>query len=1240
VLVLVDGARPDRLGDLVRGLLATHPDLEVHTSAVALAKADNGALLILVPNPGHADWLNMERPVLAERALRVILFSDPQTSAHLARRAPDFFHWISHRIECPDGRPRFARNGLRAALGARTRGVVWGGGDLEGCFAAALPGRELIRASASLGYEQMVEVARPRGRGWVAWTDVDDPLRLRRVRWASVEAGRRARMVLVEPAIEAPGFVPVHGRMMDLPEAQSTLAAAGAKHPGRLAALLDLEPEAVALAVELLRVGEDEAAIAETMRVANDPGTAIAASARARGLVLGAALQARVADEDVPAAGTRDEVEALLHAVRTGKARWDAAAKAALEAGDREVSEAWAARERGPGAAPRGYQMESMRDSERPRLAELSAEATRLPPGIEDLHEAALQAGLGHARDALLAGIDAAFVAGLNTSSYPPLQLLWDLAALNSATQLRDGSVPLVRWLENAATLAGTRPQAAVFRAALDRLAGRAAPLGGPKVSVARLPATGKELFGRGAELAWLDVCWREHVHVASIVAWGGVGKTALVNRWLAAMRDKGWDGAERVYCWSFYSQGTDRLTSSDEFVDAALRWFGDPDPARGLPWDRGERLAGLVRKQRTILVLDGVEPLQWGPGPQEGKLKDPALQALVAELCGYNQGSCIITSRIALRDLDAQSGAKVRELNLDTLSPESGAALLRARGVNGAEEELEAASREYGGNALALMLLGAFLVDVAGGDIQRRKEIAPPADVERQDGVLRVVMAAYERRLGATEIAILRMLGLFDRPAAEDELAAVRAEPPIPGLTEALAGLGERDWSQAVTKLQRVGLLSVQVDRRLDAHPLVREHFGEQLRREHPDAFREGHRRLYEHLKRTAKALPETVEEMAPLYAAVVHGCLAGKNQEALVEVLWKRIYRGDEGYNWRKLGAFGGEVMVLGAFFDLPWKRLRPGLREPEQAWILGNAGFALRALGRSSEAAELMRLGLELRIAQQDWKNAAQAAANLSGVLESRGELREALWQARQSVEFADRSGDAAWRMAFRTTLAATLHALGLLEEALMHFEEAERLQAAWRPDQPLLSSVQGFEYCDLLLDQGRISDVEVRATQTLAWAEAHFGLLSIALDHLSLGRARLLAVRKGTAGSLAQAASHLDQAVAGLRRAGDQAYLPLGLLARAALHTCSADFTAARRDLNEALALAERSEFRLHEADAHLGLAHLALAEGDQVVARGHLAKARAIVERTGYHRRDAELSALEATIAAAAHAPEG
>ena len=747
------------------------------------------------------------------------------------------------------------------------------------------------------------------------------------------------------------------------------------------------------------------------------------------------------------------------------------------------------------------------------------------------------------------------------------------------------------------------------------------------------MPATGKDLFGREAELAWLDACWEERVRVASVVAFGGVGKSALVNAWLARMDADGWRGAQRVYAWSFYSQGTDRLSSSDEFIAATLRWFGDPDPTLGSPWDKGERLAAFVRKERVLLILDGVEPLQWGPGVQEGKLKDPALEALVKELGAQNKGLCLITSRIAVTDLEGIGGDKVRAKDLGSLSPEAGAELLKARGVKGEDEELREAAREYKGHGLALTLLGSYLEDVAKGDIRRRKEIGPLTEDERRGGHARRVMTAYEPWLGKPEVAILRLIGLFDRPVDEGEITALRAEPVVPGLTDALAFVREPAWNKAVAKLQRAGLLSMEQDKRFDAHPLVREHFGEQLKRDHVEAWREGHRRLYVYLKEKAKPLPDTIEEMAPLYAAVVHGCLAGKNQEARTEVHQKRIRRGNEIFSLKKLGAFGSEVAALSAFFDPPWEQLATGLSEPDQAFVLGEAGFALRALGRRSEAAGLLRLGLERYIARGSWKNAAIAAGNLSELLLSLGELREALTQARKSIELADASGDAFRRIGKRTTLAGALHAMGLREEAAALFEEAERLQKDWQPAYPLLYSVQGSRYCDLLLDQGRHAEVRERAEMFFAWRGSSVSLLCIAVDHLSLGRAHLLATQRGSTDDLAQTTSHLQQAVDSLRLASALEFVPLGLLARATLHIHTHDFAAARHDLDDTLALATRCGFRLHEADAHLGLARLALAEHNPAPAREHLATARRIVHETGYHRRDGELTALDAEAAA-------
>jgi tetratricopeptide (TPR) repeat protein len=350
IIVLVDRARPERLGELVRALSPAHPDLEVHTDVVRLARAEKGALVILVPDAAQADWMNQERPIFAHRELRVILFSDAETTIALMRRAPDFFSWISHRLECPEGPPLAAVRGIQAALRTRAVGVAWSGGDLEATFHAALPGRPLVEASAALRYERMVEAAKPAGRGWVAWTDADGPFRLRRVRWASAEAGRRGKTIVIAPAIEAKGFAPVHGRLLAVAEARERLEQAGAKHPGRLAALVELEPEAVDAVAAVLRASVDEAQVEEAARVAEDPGVAVGRMAEARGLDVGEPLRVRMN-------GARRPPEEAVEGLLRRKAPWVEVAKASLEGGDPRASVLWARRtlEEAPGEAEALY---------------------------------------------------------------------------------------------------------------------------------------------------------------------------------------------------------------------------------------------------------------------------------------------------------------------------------------------------------------------------------------------------------------------------------------------------------------------------------------------------------------------------------------------------------------------------------------------------------------------------------------------------------------------------------------------------------------------------------------------------------------------------------------------------------------------------------------------------------------------------------------------------------------------
>ena len=290
----------------------------------------------------------------------------------------------------------------------------------------------------------------------------------------------------------------------------------------------------------------------------------------------------------------------------------------------------------------------------------------------------------------------------------------------------------------------------------------RPARLGPEKISVARLPITGSDLFGREEDIAFLDEAWaNQHINVVTIVAWAGVGKSTLVNHWLGRLAAERYHSAQLVFGWSFYRQGTSGGTSSaNEFLDAALTWFGDPDPRIGTAWEKGERLAKLIAHRRTLLILDGLEPLQNPPGAQEGRLRDPSLQALLKELAAFNTGLCVITTRLPVADIADHERTSAPRRDLEHLSSDAGANLLRALGARGDQAELRSASDEFGGHCLALTLLGSYLTDAYDGDIRCRREVSEHLSDDVRQGVhARKVMESYQSWLGeGPELSVLRM--------------------------------------------------------------------------------------------------------------------------------------------------------------------------------------------------------------------------------------------------------------------------------------------------------------------------------------------------------------------------------------------------------------------------------------------------------------------------------------------------
>ncbi|MGC2221994.1 MAG: hypothetical protein WA624_06315, partial [Methylocella sp.] len=724
--------------------------------------------------------------------------------------------------------------------------------------------------------------------------------------------------------------------------------------------------------------------------------------------------------------------------------------------------------------------------------------------------------------------------------------------------------------------------------------------------------------------------------HVLTFVALGGEGKTSLVAKWAACLAHQNWPGCDAVFAWSFYSQGTREqvAASSDVFLKEALTFFGDPamaGSARGA-FDKGRRLAQLAGERRALLILDGLEPLQYAPGPpMDGKLKDDGIKALLDGLAANNRGLCVVTTRYSIPDLRAYWQTTAPEVNLLRLSKEAGVELLKKLGVTGAQREFETLVEEVKGHALTLNLLGTWLRDAHAGDIRQRDQVKlEEADAEEQGGHAFRVMDAYVRSFesegekGQRALALLRLLGLFDRPADAGCLKALWKAPAIPDLTEPLVGMSEAQRNQAFIRLKDAKLLTVSRDGSgaliaLDAHPLVREYFGWRLRERHPEGWRAAHRRLYEHLCATTKDKPEpTLEDLQPLYQAVAHGCQAGMQQEAF-GVFNGRINRGQEAYCARKLGAHGSNLGAIACFFEQPWSRVSPALTEAEQSFLLNAAAYCLRALGRLTEALEPMRASLIMGVKQEDWQNAAIGASNLSELELLLGEVALAVADSEQSVTYAEQSGNTFQRISKRTAHANALHQSGRRAEAEARLREAEDMQAINQPEYPLLYALQSFQFCDLLLGAAEraawrrmlnssnipqpssllesCGAVSERAARTLQWAEqGNWSLLDIAHDHLSLGRAALYAaiLEGGALDQTDPCRESLQRAVDGLRRAGQQQYLPLGFLTRAWLRCVIGARTgpeSAQSDLNEAFEIAERGPMPRHMADIHLYRARL-------------------------------------------------
>ncbi|MGO9173873.1 MAG: TIR domain-containing protein [Rhodomicrobium sp.] len=378
---------------------------------------------------------------------------------------------------------------------------------------------------------------------------------------------------------------------------------------------------------------------------------------------------------------------------------------------------------------------------------------------------------------------------------------------------------------------------------------------------------------------------------------------------------------------------------------------------------------------------------------------------------------------------------------------------------------------------------------------------------------------------------------------------------------------------------------------------------------------------------------LPRDEAGMNPLFSAIAHGCAAEQENGAFTEVYMPRIQRGSDNFAANKLGLYGQELAALASFFEKTFTHPSPRLSAINQGPLLNFVGFRLQGLGRLADATAPMRAANELAAKAGHWENAAIGFGTLSNLLVTIGRLsgdEGAVAAGKRAVAFAERSENAFQHLARITDYGDALFQKGMLSHAEALFREAEVLQAKRHPNQPILSTVQGYQYCDLLLFRNRCREVTQRYNYFVASRSSGASMLGFALEELVIARLALSASPPTAVRS--------EAALADLRQANVEQELPRGLITHAETLWRCGDTTAADESLREAETIAQRGPMPLFMADAQLLRARIQLSEHRLARARHYRDAAAALIEAHGYGRAAPELAVLDAEIASAENAP--
>lgn len=717
-----------------------------------------------------------------------------------------------------------------------------------------------------------------------------------------------------------------------------------------------------------------------------------------------------------------------------------------------------------------------------------------------------------------------------------------------------------------------------------------------------------ENFVGRDEMLKTITKSYNDHdVHIGALIGWGGVGKSALVRQWYDSLEENKIH-PDGIFWWGFY-----RNAYLEPFLNALLRYVSQgqikPDTIKST-WEKVERIKEYVQRGAYLIILDGLEQMQKGQetGEQFGCMEHRECTEMLKFLCDTKtKGLCLITTRYPLTDIKDYEGKTYEKTEIERLGLGDARRLFKKVGIRGDPEDIDKVIEDYNGHALSLSLLANYLVADFDGDIRKARGIPPFHSDKEAGGKAHRVLLWYDKQLSEEQRSFMKIFSLFRTSVRDQDFDGVFRAKMESKMNQLLRDISPFSFKRMKDNLCDRRLISKGQDKIYTTHPLIKNYFESIFEDKDKKLC---HKRIYEYIGSYAPERPETLEQMEPLFEQVYHGCAGGFYDDALDNVYWKKIQRGQKGFMVFTLGAWETDLSLIRNFFPKgEFSELPLVSKKSHQSWLLNSAGLALLCIGRPKEAEHLLVRRINLSIEDESWGAASVGYQNLADLQFRIGEIKKGLESAKGALEMAQEADSDESTVTSGAYLGHTLRLLGKNKEAGDRFRQGDELGRKtighWA------YGIRGVLYADFLISTNEVTRAFQLTRASLDICRAQNWPSDISRCH------RCLTAIERIKGNHKEAMAHLQEAVELARKVGMPELEIEAQLECGRLYLDKGEYRDAINAGNEVLRICERTGFLLYEPDAEVVLARAYLARKDFDQAKTFANSAHLKAKKMGY-----------------------